>query len=279
MHALAGELERSGFVVLRRAFDPSALDVEADRALRDGLVASFAAGVAGGVVSGGYVPMMSAHTPVSLALLDHFHTIAEALTGRPMLPGRAKIVRYLGGVAWHRDSDLPLTSLGFLAYLEPLGAEQGALRVIPRSHHTSTAAELTAHLATAYPPGATLAEKVGALPGHAVETHPGDVIVMHEHLFHASLGGSSRRQWRVDFVADPRGPDEESLTREYYRTIHRVGWDGGYDVDRYPTYGPSWVGSGRDYLPRLDALGAHAAADAEESWVRVHRRERRGSPP
>ena len=64
------------------------------------------------------------------------------------------------------------------------------------------------------------------LPGLAIETEPGDVIVFDEHPIH--------------------------------------GWDGGYDADLYPTYGPHWRSSCRPWLARLDQLGAHDAAAEEE---------------
>ena len=34
-------------------------------------------------------------------------------------------------------------------------------------------------------------------------TIPGDVIVFDEHLTHGSDGGAVRRQWHVDFIAEP----------------------------------------------------------------------------
>jgi hypothetical protein len=57
--------------------------------------------------------------------------------------------------------------------------------------------------------------------------------------------------------------------RGYFTDLYVPGWDGGYDVDRYPTYGEHWRGSGRWWLERLDALGAHEAATAEEAAVRT----------
>jgi len=56
--------------------------------------------------------------------------------------------------------------------------------------------------------------------------------------------------------------------RDYFRSIFVPGWDGGYDVDLYPTYGPFWRASGRPWLKRLDHLGAHDAAAAEEAAAR-----------
>jgi hypothetical protein len=43
------------------------------------------------------------------------------------------------------------------------------------------------------------------LPAHVIETEPGDLIVIDEHLFHASSGGAVRRQWRVDYLPVPAG--------------------------------------------------------------------------
>ena len=100
--------------------------------MADGLVADVSSS---GDIRFQYVPMMTAETPVSLSLLDRAGTVAAALFGGPVLPTRAKGVRYFGDTPWHTDSDSPLTSVGFLAYLEPVGAESGALRVLPGSHH------------------------------------------------------------------------------------------------------------------------------------------------
>ena len=82
-------------------------------------------------------------------------------------------------------------------------------------------------------------------------------------------GGSLRRQWRVDFVADC--PDTDDLLREWFARQFTVGWDGGYDVRRYPSYGPHWRSLDARWNARLDALGAYAAAEAEESAVRARR--------
>ena len=128
----ADAFQTFGFVVLRRFFEPSPLAAEIDRVMADGLGADVSRS---GDIRFQYVPMMTAETPVSLSLLDRAETVAAALLGGPVLPTRAKGVRYFGDTPWHTDSDSPLTSVGFLAYLEPVGAESGALRVLPGSHH------------------------------------------------------------------------------------------------------------------------------------------------
>ena len=208
--------------------------------------------------------MMTAETPVSLSLLDRAETVAAALLGGPVLPTRAKGVRYSGDTPWHTDSALPLTSVGFFAYLEPVGAESGALRVLPGSHHPQLGDAIRA-----------LGE-VGladlALPDHVVATEPGDMILLDEHLFHASVGGGTRRQWRVDYVHAPVGAEATDLTKSYFATLYAPDWDGGYDVDRYPSYGPDWRDSSRPAVAQLDALGVYELAATQEAFTRSRRR-------
>ena len=191
-----------------------------------------------------YVPMMTTETPVSLSLLDRAGVLAEALLGGPVLPTRAKAVRYFGNTPWHRDSDSPVTSIGFIAYCETLHAENGALRVRPGSHRELTEAE------------------------HVIETEPGDLIVIDEHLFHSSSGGGVRRQWRVDYLRVPMNADEERDSKAYFESLYPPDWDGSYDVDRYPSYGPYWRNSGRSYVAQLEKLGVYDLAAKQEAFTR-----------
>ncbi len=248
-----------GYVVLRGAFDPELLAREVDAALADGYrTAPVNTGSAGNRFR--YVPMMCERTPVSLALVDALAAPAAWLLDRAVLPVRAKGTRYFGGTSWHRDSELDVATIGFAAYLEPLEAHNGALRVLPGSHQVGAADS---------PRG--LPDDVAAA-GRAVETEPGDVIAFDERLWHASSGGAERRQWRIDFVADPDTSDEEQETRRYFEGIFQPGWDGGYDVDRYPSYGAHWRASGAPWVERLSELGAVERAALEEDAVRAQRR-------
>jgi len=256
-HADVAHYLRFGFVVLRRAFDPEPLSEEIDRSFREGSRAPFDINVAGGHVSGRYLPMMCERTPVSLALLDQFADVAAQLLGTHVLPVRAKGVLYHGDTNWHTDSDLDVMSLGCVCYLESLRAHNGALRVLPASHRNRFGSSVQAR-----------SNALASLPGLAIETEPGDVIVFDEHLCHSSSGGSNRRQWRVDCVADPTDTNQEAAVRDYFERLYVKGWDGGYDVDLYPTYGPHWRASGRPWLDRLDQLGAHGAAAAEEAALK-----------
>jgi hypothetical protein len=110
-----------------------------------------------------------------------------------------------------------------------------------------------------------------ALPSHVIQNEPGDLIFFDEHLFHASFGGGYRRQWRVDFIADPTCAEEEEQARAYFRRLYPPDWDGGYDARRYPSYGSDWLHSARPAVARLEALGVYELAAKQEAFARSPR--------
>lgn len=251
-----------GFVVLREHFDPAPLTAEVTAALADGFASIASMNVSAEAdIAFRYLPMMSERTPISLELVRHFAALAERLVGRAALPVRAKAVEYHGSSAWHRDSELDLASVGFACYLQPLTATNGALQVLPGSHRHSRLADEQARVAI------------------AAESVPGDVIVFDEHLLHSSSGGGVRHQWRVDYVAKPATAGDHDLLRRYFAVMFSPEWDGGYDVDAYPTYGSHWR---RTCQLTDDALlhtsGAYAAAADEESAARRRRDAERDRP-
>jgi hypothetical protein len=200
--------------------------------------------------------MMTTQTPVSLALLDRTEPVAASLLGGPVLPSRAKCVRYVGDTPWHVDSEIPVPSVGVLAYLEPQRPGNGSLRVIPRSHQPEFA-ETTETIRAA---------GVGSLDAQVdVITEPGDVIVMEEHLLHGSVGGTVRRQWRTDFLRDPHDTETEVRTKAYFARLYALEWRADYDVLRYPTYGGDWRSSRRPSVARLETLGVYELAARHEA--------------
>jgi hypothetical protein len=232
---LASHFARSGYAVIRRAFEPQALSLEVDAAMQHGLRPGGVPIEGAGGVEFRSVVMMCELTPVSLALVDQLAPVAARLLGRRVLPGRAKGTRYFGSSRLHTDSDLAIPSLGFVAYLEPVDARSGALRVVPGSHR---------------------GEPAGAPSnGTAVPTLPGDVIVFDEHLAHGSVGGAVRRQWRADFIADPVTDAEEALFRATFERVLDPTWDGGDDTERYPSYGTYWRSRHQGWAARLRDLG------------------------
>jgi hypothetical protein len=258
--SLARAFRTFGLGVLRQFFDPGPLAAEIDRVMHDGLISRVSTTEE---IDFQYVPMMTAQTPASLSLLDRIEAVAVDLLGGSVLPTRAKGVRYSGNTPWHSDSISPLPSIGFLAYLEPLSGKDGALRVLPGSHHPDFR-EALRKLDVEDTAGSTI-------PAYVVTTEPGDLIVLDEHLFHASFGGRTRRQWRVDFVKAPESAAAKDLTRSYFAALYPPDWDGGYDVDRYPSYGPDWRGSSRPAVALLEALGVYELAAAQEAFTRSMR--------
>jgi hypothetical protein len=243
--------QRDGFAMLRGAFDPSELSKEIDDVLRDGIPAGCLPTKGAGGVEFHSVVMMCERTPVSLALLDDLADLATALLDRPVLPGRAKGTHYFGSSRLHADSDAAIPSLGFVTYLEPVRASSGALQVVPGSHRRGRTPDPSV---------------VRTLP-----TDPGDVIVFDEHLTHGSFGGVHRRQWRVDFIADPANLAEEALVRATFERLFDPGWDGGDDVDRYPSYGRYWQTLDRPWTARLRDLGVYELAAQHAAALHVRR--------
>lgn len=261
--AATRHLATFGYAVLPAAFDARPLGDETDRVLAD----AFAdpdhqnRGAAGNRFRS--APMMVASTPVSLSLARQLGAVAEELLGAPVVPGRAKGTEYAGTTGWHRDTELAARSIGCLTYLEPLTARAGALWVLPGSHHAGYAA-------------AIVAGEDPDLPGVPLATSPGDVIIIDERLFHSSKGGRRRRrrQWRVDFLADDAGADAHLAA--YFAAQHSPDWDGGYDVERYPSYGAAWRALDDRWDARLEALGAYRAGRIEEEASAARRR---AAPP
>jgi hypothetical protein len=109
-----------------------------------------------------------------------------------------------------------------------------------------------------------------SLAGHVVATEPGDMVLLDERVLHASFGGGIRRQWRVDYLGAP-ADTEVTLTKSYFARLYTPDWDGGYDVDRYPSYGLDWRQSRRRAVARLEALGVYEVATAQEAFMRSRR--------
>jgi hypothetical protein len=242
-----------GFIVFRQAFDPVPLLAEVNQVMASGLVPSDDRNF-------GFVPMMNNLTPASLRMLDDLEPIATALLGTDVIPTRAKAVIYNGNTAWHADSDSSIASLGICAYFDSLDANNGALRVLPGSHRLEYAQALSELLATEIDPQ--------KLPAHVIASEPGDLILFDEHLFHASCGGGTRKQWRLDFLTAPKSETDIANTIRYFQNIYPENWDCRYDTLRYPSYGNDWRSSGRRAISQLQKLGVYQMAQKQEDYSR-----------
>ena len=198
------QFRSAGFVVLPGAIsgDLSALEAEVDAA-----VAAAGARTYGGGIEGHYLP--AGGRPVSAELVRRFHPLAEELLGRQAFPVAPFEILFFGEAGWHTDLGPALDALKVAAYLDPLTAETGALRVRPGSHLDPDAQAL-----------------------RMLTTSPGDLIAFHLKLFHASFGGRDRRQWSVEYFAYPRDDRERhELRRLRHEWLGEPEWGPAYAED------------------------------------------------
>jgi len=238
-----------GYAVLRRHLR----DDEADRLRREVKTAqrdafgprlderSFAGGI-----PGHYLPMMSRQrTPINLAMIedDRFLGAAGELVGGRVLPTYAEGILYFGSTPLHHDAGPGAQGVKFVAYLEPLTADTGALRLLAGSHHPGVTAALTGWVRRhRIHDDKTLLAQVAGLPLAVVETKPGDVVVFDWHTRHASLGGVDRLQWTVSYVKDPASPaDVERFKDIVIDTGIKLDTDPDYDAGAYPHYDEHWL--------------------------------------
>jgi Phytanoyl-CoA dioxygenase (PhyH) len=241
-----------GFLVLRGYLDEcetAALADELDRAHRDAFGVRYDERPDNdGGMSGHYLPMMSrSRTPVSLGLVEdpRFLATARQLVGATMLPFYAEGIRYYGQAGFHDDAGPGVKAVKFVAYLEPLTAATGALRLLPGSHHPELSA-IVADWNRRHPAmdAEGLRRLVEGLPLYVAETRPGDVIAFDWHLRHTSIGGRDRRQWTISYIRDP-------VTAEEVERFTDVVVDGNlsfllddlddYDHAAYPPYDDHWL--------------------------------------
>ncbi len=120
---------------------------------------------------------------------------------------------------WHCDRagqiDLQYTRIKIMIYLQPMGKETGALRVIPGSHHAKFHRGLLPlhdqHEETC--PGAFGVDGPD-LCCHALEVDPGDVVVFNHYLFHAVYGKQEGRRYvALKFAAEPKNEAEYNALR------------------------------------------------------------------
>jgi len=138
-----------GFTVLRGhlADRVSALRAEADAAIRDAYAATYHERVIDGI-SGHYLPMAARLTPVSASLVADDPRLIDAagqLLGGPVIPGCPEGVLYFAEASWHTDDGIGVRGVKFAVYFGELSAGNGALRLVPGSHHPEQNARLAAY--------------------------------------------------------------------------------------------------------------------------------------
>jgi Phytanoyl-CoA dioxygenase (PhyH) len=196
-------------------------------------------------MAGHYTCLLGPWAPRTVELVDSrpLVALAERLVGGGVLPSPCDTqgILYFDHAGWHNDTGIGIRGVKFVAYLEPLAGDTGALRVLPGSHRLQDAALGHLH---------SLDLNVPDVPGQVLATEPGDVIVFDPLLNHASWAGKDRHQWSTMYVRDAITPSWRAGTLEWYA-------DGAQSIDELPTgYRPfdrTWVaeGSGDIWEPHL----------------------------
>jgi hypothetical protein len=253
-----------GFVALAGFLSGTteAIRREVDAALRDAYANTYDLRVMDGI-SGHYLPMASALTPVSAGLVCDDPVLidaAEQLLGTSVLPSVPEGVLYFAEADWHNDDGIGVRGVKLTTYFDPLDAAHGALRFLPCSHHPDAQRSLCAYQRSPH-------EKYGGL---AVETSPGDVIAFDLHTFHASFGGRDRLAWTIEYLAEPRDDDERDKSLRWLHDAFEQQYR-GFDRERYPTW-HDWLADAplhprrAQIAERLRSLGVLDLPGAEIGW-------------
>ena len=120
---------------------------------------------------------------------------------------------------WHTDrpGEPHATTYSFHLYLDPVRADTGCLRVIPGSHRppmynslSSIKAQKADSTLTTYGLDGT------AMPYHALESDPGDVVFFNQKIYHGVYGGREGRRFiKLRFVKRPRSSEQIASLMRY----------------------------------------------------------------
>jgi ectoine hydroxylase-related dioxygenase (phytanoyl-CoA dioxygenase family) len=253
-----------GFAVLRGflADRVTALRAEAEAAIRDAYAATSEGGRGGGRgvidgISGHYLPMAARLTPISSSLVcddPRFIDAAEQLLGGPVIPECPEGVLYFAEASWHTDDGIGVRGVKFAAYFDKLTGDNGALRLVPGSHHPEQNARLAAYRDRQLPirSAADAAAYQASIPGHVAATKPGDVVAFDLHTWHASIGGRDRLAWTVLYQRCPETAAERDRTLRSFHDSFEQAFH-GFDRDRYPVW-RDWLGGAATHPCRAPVI-------------------------
>ena len=216
------------------------------------------------------VPFVDQH-PYLSALIDdpRVHDIGVSICGEDFNYMTSDGNVYSGDTPWHSDcSHGAKLSIKLAFYLDRLDVASGSLRVIPGSHLKGGRFSQMLNAVDYYRAPADartgLPEKAWGVPGQdvpavALETEPGDILIFHHELKHASFGGGTRRRM-FTMNMQKRQPEDDLEPRS--------------QVGRQPVAAPDGTGLRRRDAPNRLAR-AHAAPRAapRQRWPprRAHR--------
>ncbi|MGH8987215.1 MAG: phytanoyl-CoA dioxygenase family protein, partial [Acidimicrobiales bacterium] len=181
-------------------------------------------------------------------------------------------VLYFADAGWHNDDGIGVRGVKFAAYLDPLSTANGALRLLPGSHHPEQNVRLTDYRSRQgrLEPGVEAVDFQSKYPGYVADTRPGDVIAFDLHTWHASAGGRDRLAWTIVYQGCPKSDDEAERTRRAMTDSFEQAFR-GFDSDRYPVW-RDWLTDAASHprrtavIERLRVAGVLQLPGAQLGW-------------
>ena len=186
---------------------------------------------------------------------DRLYDIPEGILGADFLFQVTEGCVRVGDTPWHGGghTQSPLPHIKVSVYLDSLDRNNGCLRVLPGSHRNylnlidkrwAEAPDPLQPLRRRNTDPGYMAFVVAPsdLPGVALESQSGDVIVHTEDVLHASFGGGDRRyQLTWNFFGNPESERQIEYVKEWYAS--------GNTRSLRPA--ESWVSSDRPRIRRM----------------------------
>jgi hypothetical protein len=129
---------------------------------------------------------------------------------------------------WHCDRagelDLHYTRIKIMIYFQPMQKDNGALRLIPGSHHPS----FHRHLLALQPQKQETSLSVFGVPGpelacYPVEVELGDVVIFNHYLFHGVYGKQEDRSYiAMKFAAQPTCQEHIASLKHHGQDVSKL---------------------------------------------------------
>ena len=229
------QFETFGFVVLRQFFSPDEVDTLREE-FEKGLDLAYQHRPFDGSERH-WTPQMGPDTPFYAQLLEdeRFWSIAMQLYGEDAFGVGTDANRYVGDTRWHPDHRVDPAEdcygVKFAFYLDPVGHDTGALRLVPGSHKNPFHDELRAYLD---------GKEMQQIPSYTCTSEPVDVVAFDMRCWHASFGGSEgRRMSTCCYYKNPETPAEEAAARQ--RAAGSQKAPAQYNRPDDPLFHPDWV--------------------------------------
>jgi hypothetical protein len=191
-----------------------------------------------------WVSQMGPETPFYAHLLEdqRFWSITAQLYGEDAFATGTDANRYVGNTGWHPDHHVDpkedCYGVKYAFYLDPVGPDTGALRLIPGSHRNPLHDDLRENLKS-------MDLGIEEIPSYVCTCEPVDVVAFDMRCWHASSGGSEgRRMSTCCYYKNPKTPEEAAAARK--RAAGSRNAPAQYHRPDDPLFHPDWVANPRN---------------------------------